>query len=93
MAHSCQRSSQSLLTGAALSYHAAVGSAIFLGGAKPPGLNILHGVDRLGTYKTESYMEKPAFTMGMLIQHQSYHGDYACTLGRVTMSGSNEMDS
>jgi hypothetical protein len=59
MAYNCQRGSQSLLTGAALSCHDAVGSAIFLWGAKSPGLNILHGVDRLGTYKTESYMRSP----------------------------------
>jgi hypothetical protein len=40
----------------------AVGGGIFQGDAKPPGLGILCGVDRLGTCKTKSYMEKPAFT-------------------------------
>jgi hypothetical protein len=29
----------------------------------------------------------------MLIQRQNYHGDYACTLGRVAMSGSDGIDS
>jgi hypothetical protein len=29
----------------------------------------------------------------MLIQRESYHGDYACTLGRVAMSGGDGMDS
>jgi hypothetical protein len=38
-------------------------------------------------------MENPAFTEGMIIQHQSYHGDYKCTLGRVTMSGGDGMNS
>jgi hypothetical protein len=38
-----------------------VGSGTFLGGAKPPGLDI-GSVDRPGTCVTESYMEKPAFT-------------------------------
>jgi hypothetical protein len=30
---------------------------------------------------------------GMLIQHQSYYGNYACTLGGVVMSDDDEMDS
>jgi hypothetical protein len=29
----------------------------------------------------------------MLIRRQSYHGDYACTLGRVAMSGGDGTDS
>jgi hypothetical protein len=29
----------------------------------------------------------------MLIQRQSYHGDYACSLGIVAMSGGDGMDS
>jgi hypothetical protein len=33
-----------------------------LGDAKPLVQDIIHGVDRPGTCKTESYMEKPAFT-------------------------------
>jgi hypothetical protein len=38
-------------------------------------------------------MEKPFFTEGMLIRCQSYDGDYACTLSRVTMSGGDGMNS
>jgi hypothetical protein len=30
---------------------------------------------------------------GVLIQCQSYHGDYACSYGEVAMSGGDEMDS
>jgi hypothetical protein len=33
------------------------------------------------------------FYQGMLIRCQSYHGDYVCTIGRVAMSGGDEMDS
>jgi hypothetical protein len=29
----------------------------------------------------------------MLIRRQSYRGDYACTLGSVTISGDDGMDS
>jgi hypothetical protein len=76
-----RRGGQSFLSDDAMSRHAALSGGAFPGGAKPSGLDILHGVDRLGTYKTESYMEKPAFTEGVLIRCQSYHGDYACTLG------------
>jgi hypothetical protein len=70
-----------------------VGNAVFLEDVKPPSLDILCGVDRPVTCKTESYMEKPTFTKGMLIRCQSSHGDYACTLGRVAMSGGDGMDS
>jgi hypothetical protein len=34
--------------------------------AKPSGLDIYHGVDRPGTCKTESYMEKLNFTRASL---------------------------
>jgi hypothetical protein len=87
-----QEGSQSFLVGAALSYCATVGSVVFLRGAKPPGLNILRGVNRPGICKTESHMEKFAFTDGILIRRQSYHGDYVCTLGIVAMSGGDGMD-
>jgi hypothetical protein len=36
------------------------------GGAKPPGLDIGHGVDRSGICETESYMEKLTFTRAYL---------------------------
>jgi hypothetical protein len=29
----------------------------------------------------------------IFVQRQSYHGDYACILGRVTISGGDGMDS
>jgi hypothetical protein len=32
------------------------------------------------------------FYQGVLIQHQSYHGDYACSFGGVAMSRGNGMD-
>jgi hypothetical protein len=70
-----------------------VGGGVFLGYMKPPGLDILRGVNHLGTCKTEYYMENSAFTEGMLIQCHRYHGDYACTLGRVAMSDGDGMDS
>jgi hypothetical protein len=57
-----QTKGQSFLSGVALSHHAAVGGGPFLGGAKPPGLDIGCIVDRLGTCVTESYMEKLTFT-------------------------------
>jgi hypothetical protein len=60
---------------------------------KSQGLDVLCGVDCLVTCTTESYIEKPAFTERMLIQRQSYHGYYACTLGRVTMLGGYGTDS
>jgi hypothetical protein len=37
-------------------------------------------------------METPAFTEGVLIRRQSYHDDYACTLGRVVMSSGDVKD-
>jgi hypothetical protein len=42
---------QCFLAGDALSHHVVVVGDAFLGGggAKPPGLDIYHGVDRLGT--------------------------------------------
>jgi hypothetical protein len=69
-----------------------VGGAIFPREAKPLGLDILCGADRPVSYKTESYMEKPTFTEGMLILCQSYHGDFACTVGRVAMLGGDGID-
>jgi hypothetical protein len=33
------------------------------------------------------------FYQGMLIQRQSYHGDYACSLNRVAMSDDDGIDS
>jgi hypothetical protein len=84
--------SQRLRAGAALSCHAAVSGAIFLG-CEAPGLDILHGVDHLGTCKTKSYMEKLVFTEGMFIRRQSYHDDYTCIFDRVAMPGSDVMDS
>jgi hypothetical protein len=88
-----QKGGQRFLTGAVPSCHAIVGDVVFLGDVKPVGLDILRGVERLVTCKTESYIEMPAFTKGTLIQRQSYHGDYACTLGRVVMSDGDEIDS
>jgi hypothetical protein len=61
-----QRGSQSLLTGAAPSCHAVVGSVVFPEDVKPPSLDILCGVDCLGACKTESYMENPTFTRAVL---------------------------
>jgi hypothetical protein len=43
-----------------------VGGSVILGDAKPPGLDILCGVDRLATCKTKSYMEKLTFTRACL---------------------------
>jgi hypothetical protein len=40
---------QCFLSGAALSHHATVVGGAFLRGAKPRGLDIYRGVDRLGT--------------------------------------------
>jgi hypothetical protein len=57
-----QRGGFCRLAGATLSRRIAVGGGAFLGGAKPPGLDIRHGVDRPGSCETESYMEKLAFT-------------------------------
>jgi hypothetical protein len=61
-----QRGSLGFLTGIAPSCHVAVGGGVFLVDAKPPGLDILCGVDRPGTCKTESYMEKLAFARACL---------------------------
>jgi hypothetical protein len=69
-----------------------VGGVVFLGDVKASGLDILCGVDRSVTYKTEYYMEKPTLTEGVLIRRQSYHDDYACTLGRVIMLGGDGID-
>jgi hypothetical protein len=57
-----QRVSQTLLRGAAPSYHAAVGGVVFPRDAKPTGLDILCGVHCLGACKSKSYMEMPAVT-------------------------------
>jgi hypothetical protein len=67
MVCSCQRGGQSILTSTAPSCHAAVGGAIVPGDAKPLGLDILCGIDCVVSCNTESYMEKSAFTEGMLI--------------------------
>jgi hypothetical protein len=72
---------QSFLPGAALSHHVVVGGGAFLGGVKPPGLDIRWSVDRLGTYVTESYMEQIFFYQGMLILCQSHHYAYVSILG------------
>jgi hypothetical protein len=40
---------QRSMIGDALSYRTVVVGGTFLGDAKPPGLDIYHGVDRLGT--------------------------------------------
>jgi hypothetical protein len=52
MVYSCQRGGHNFLTGVVLSCHAVVGGDAFSGDAKPPGLNIRHGVDRPGTCET-----------------------------------------
>jgi hypothetical protein len=70
-----------------------VGGVVFSRNVKPPDLDILCGVDRPITCKTESYIEKPAFTEGMLIRRQSYHGEYACNIDRVAMLGGDVTDS
>jgi hypothetical protein len=62
MVYSSQRGGQIFLSGATPSCHVAVGGGVFPADAKPLGLDILLGVDCLGTYKTEFYMEKPALT-------------------------------
>jgi hypothetical protein len=54
-----QRGGQSLLTGTTPSCEAAVGSAVFLGDVKPPGLDIIHGIYHLVTCKTESTWRSP----------------------------------
>jgi hypothetical protein len=60
--YSRHRGDQSLLIGSARSRHTTVGGGTFSRDAKPPGLDILHCVDRLGTCETKSYMEKLTFT-------------------------------
>jgi hypothetical protein len=57
-----QRVGRGFLISAAPSCHATVRGVVFLGNANLVGLDILRGVDRLGTCKNESYMEKPTFT-------------------------------
>jgi hypothetical protein len=57
-----QTRGQSFLLGAALSHHATVVGGTFLGGARPPSLNIWWSVDRSSTCMMKYYMEKPAFT-------------------------------
>jgi hypothetical protein len=66
MVCSHERSGQSFLIGIALSCHVTVCGVVFSGDAKPPGQDILCGVDRSVTCKTESYMEKPVFTRACL---------------------------
>jgi hypothetical protein len=48
---------QSFLLGTALFHHAAVGDGTFLGGVKPPGLDIQWSVNHLGICVTKFYME------------------------------------
>jgi hypothetical protein len=67
MVCSHQRGGQSFLRGVAPSYHVAVGGGVFPGDVKPLSLNILHCVDHPSTCKSESYIEKPAFTECRLI--------------------------
>jgi hypothetical protein len=45
------------------------------GGAKLLGLDIWHGVDRLGTYENEYLHGVSRLYQGVLIRHQSYHRD------------------
>jgi hypothetical protein len=49
MVYNYQMGGHHFLIGVAPSHHAAVGGGAFLGHAKPPGPNILRGVDRTGT--------------------------------------------
>jgi hypothetical protein len=80
------------LTGAALSDHDAMADGTFLG-CEAPGLDIYRGVNRLGPRWTSSFMEKPAFYRGTLVQRQSYHGDYVCPRGGAIVSVSDGIDS
>jgi hypothetical protein len=64
--YSHQKGGQSFLTSTAPSCHVAVSSGILPGDAKHLGLDILCVVDRSGTCKAESYLEKPAFTKACL---------------------------
>jgi hypothetical protein len=57
MTCSHQMRGQSFLLGAALFHHAAVGDGTFLGGVKPPGLDIQWSVNHLGICVTKFYME------------------------------------
>jgi hypothetical protein len=66
MVYSSQRGGQIFLSGATPSCNVAVGGGVFPGDAKPLGLDILLGVDCLGTCKTEFYMEKPTLTRACL---------------------------
>jgi hypothetical protein len=49
MIYNYQMGGHHFLIGVAPSHHAAVGGGAFLGHAKPPGPDILRGVDRMGT--------------------------------------------
>jgi hypothetical protein len=62
MTYSRQMRGQGFLPGTVLSHRATMGSGALLGDAKPPGLDICKGVDRLGICVIEFYMEHIAFT-------------------------------
>jgi hypothetical protein len=62
MTCSHQTRGHGFLPGAALSRHVAVGGGALLGDTQPLGLDICGGVDYLGTYVIEFYIERIAFT-------------------------------
>jgi hypothetical protein len=57
MTCSHQTRGQGILSGTALSHHAAAGGGTFPRDAKPPSLDIHWSVDHLGTCVIKSYME------------------------------------
>jgi hypothetical protein len=80
------------MSGAALSRHAVVGGGAFPGCAKHPDL--IFDVVLTSGYLCDRIIHGEArFYQGVLILYQSYHGDYACLLGRAAMSDNDGMDS
>jgi hypothetical protein len=93
MTCSHQTRGQGVLSGVALSHHAAVGGGAFLGNVKPLDLDIRWSVDCLGTYVIESSHGVNHFYQGTLILCQSHHGTFTCICGGLATSRGDGMDS
>jgi hypothetical protein len=88
-----QMRGQGVLSGVALSHHAAVGGGAFPGNVKPLDLDIRWSVDCLGTCVIESSHGVNHFYQGTLILCQSHHGTFMCICGGLATSRGDGTDS
>jgi hypothetical protein len=61
-------------------------------GVQSPWVWIFDGVLTIQVPERPNLLWRSRFYQGVLIQCQSYHGDYVCTLGRAAMSDGDGID-